>query len=268
LIDGKHVLVCGDSRDPEVLRAAAPEVDFIITSPPYNVGKDYRTTSDSLPTDEYMQLIDDVALALDGVLKKGRFIAWNVGVSKQTMPHRHYALLEARGFTFFRSYAWIKHGTVYPVFNHTINKARVRYLTSDYHHEWIGLFTKGDPEEGPPFDEVPEFLHRDIIDSVSPGSASREIPTVAKPKPEDSFQNHPKKLHSAPFPVSLARGIMAHLSAEEEVVLDPFSGSGSTIMAAIDSGRLGAGVEIDPTSCEIALLRAEKRDLAVEIVRA
>ncbi|MHC4714525.1 MAG: DNA modification methylase [Planctomycetota bacterium] len=262
LIDGKHVLVCGDSRDLEVLKAAAPEVDFIITSPPYNVGKYYRSAPDDMPAEEYMQLIDDVALALGGVLKHGRFIAWNVGVSKQTLPHRHYALLEARGFTFFRSYSWIKHGTIFPLFNHTKNKARIRYLTSNYNHEWIGLFTKGEAELGSPMEDVPSFLESDVISSIHQSQASLEVPS----DPSRGTDRHPDKLHGATFPVALARGIIEHLAGEGEVVLDPFSGSGSTMMAAIDSGRLGCGVEIDPTSCEIALLRAEKRDLSVEIV--
>ena len=58
-------------------------------------------------------------------------------------------------------------------------------------------------------------------------------------------------------PVELIRRCLANSSAEGDVVLDPFMGSGSTIMACEVTGRRGYGVEIDPRYCDVAVQRLE-----------
>jgi site-specific DNA-methyltransferase (adenine-specific) len=59
--------------------------------------------------------------------------------------------------------------------------------------------------------------------------------------------------HPAPFPLSLARRAVETTSAS--VVLDPFSGSGTTLRAAKDAGRKAIGIEKSEAYCEIAARR-------------
>jgi site-specific DNA-methyltransferase (adenine-specific) len=73
-----------------------------------------------------------------------------------------------------------------------------------------------------------------------------------------STRNHP-----APFPLELASRLVRMFSFTEDTVLDPFCGSGTTMVAALRAGRNSIGVEIDPDYCRMAAryLKAETSGL-------
>ena len=58
--------------------------------------------------------------------------------------------------------------------------------------------------------------------------------------------------HPAPFPVELPRRLIELYTFKGDLVLDPFVGSGSTAVAAVESGRHFAGYDIEPAYLEIA----------------
>jgi site-specific DNA-methyltransferase (adenine-specific) len=65
------------------------------------------------------------------------------------------------------------------------------------------------------------------------------------------------KQHPAPFPLDLAYRLVRMFSFYGDTVLDPFSGTATTIAAAVASGRNGIGIEIDPIYNRMALTRLE-----------
>jgi len=69
--------------------------------------------------------------------------------------------------------------------------------------------------------------------------------------------------HPAPFPLELATRLVRMFSFTQDTVLDPFCGSGTTMVAALRAGRNSIGVEIDPEYCRMAAryLKAETADL-------
>ena len=71
------------------------------------------------------------------------------------------------------------------------------------------------------------------------------------------------KHHPAPFPLELATRLVRMFSFTGDTVLDPFCGSGTTMVAALRWGRNSIGVDIDPDYCRMAAryLRAETKDL-------
>lgn len=71
------------------------------------------------------------------------------------------------------------------------------------------------------------------------------------------------KHHPAPFPLELATRLVRMFSFTEDTVLDPFCGSGTTMIAALRTGRNSIGVEIDQEYCRMAAryLKAETADL-------
>ncbi|HOG06699.1 MAG: site-specific DNA-methyltransferase [Syntrophales bacterium] len=71
------------------------------------------------------------------------------------------------------------------------------------------------------------------------------------------------KHHPAPFPLELATRLVRMFSFTEDTVLDPFRGSGTTMVAALRTGRNSIGIEIDPEYCRMAAryLKAETSDL-------
>jgi len=71
------------------------------------------------------------------------------------------------------------------------------------------------------------------------------------------------KKHPAPFPLKLATRLVRMFSFVGDTVLDPFCGSGTTMVAALKNNRNSIGVEIDPEYCKLAAryLKAETSDL-------
>lgn len=70
------------------------------------------------------------------------------------------------------------------------------------------------------------------------------------------------KQHPAPFPLELAYRLVRMFSFWGDTVLDPFCGTGTTLLAAMKAGRNSVGVEVDPEYCQMALkrLRDERGD--------
>ena len=80
--------------------------------------------------------------------------------------------------------------------------------------------------------------------------------------PGASLKNHP-----APFPLELASRLVQMFSFTGDTVLDPFCGSGTTMVAALKNERNSVGVEIDPEYCRMIAryLKAESNDLFNEV---
>ena len=75
--------------------------------------------------------------------------------------------------------------------------------------------------------------------------------------------------HPAPFPLELPKRCLKLFSYVGDTVLDPFAGSGTTLLAAIMHNRRAIGIEIEPTYCELAKHRIQDylnaRQLALSV---
>lgn len=67
--------------------------------------------------------------------------------------------------------------------------------------------------------------------------------------------------HPAPFPIELPRRCIKLFSFQEDVVLDSFLGSGTTLVASLQTGRIGIGVEINERYCRLAIKRLKQHGL-------
>jgi len=112
-------------------------------------------------------------------------------------------------------------------------------------HEYILVFSKGrfrrEPNDRSPTIQRDDFL--ELTKSVW------QFPTESA-----SRVGHP-----APFPLELPRRLIELYTFEGDVVLDPFMGSGTTALAAIDTGRHYIGYELDPTYAQNARERIATR---------
>jgi site-specific DNA-methyltransferase (adenine-specific) len=75
-----------------------------------------------------------------------------------------------------------------------------------------------------------------------------------------------KNGHPCPKPLGLMRWLVARVSKPNETVLDPFMGSGTTLLAAKDMGHRAIGIEIEERYCEIAAKRLSQEVLPLEDV--
>lgn len=105
-----------------------------------------------------------------------------------------------------------------------------------------------------------------------PTQEQRRLSKIPKAKFGDWFQQFWRlsgastREHPAPFPLKLASRLIHMFSFVEDTVLDPFCGTGTTMLAAMNHGRNSIGVEIDPAYSRMAArrLEGEKHSLLAE----
>lgn len=233
---GKHRLLCGDSTSSDDVDRLMDGklVDLVFTSPPYNVDKKYNSHDDAMGVDEYRRFMADVLNNCKRIMNCGVMIAWNVGVSPKTRPHHHAIWLEESGFTMFRHIVWKKTGCQIPLWQNTKKDPSARHYMPNYNHELILLFTNGTVEYGNPT-TMSDDISMDVWD-ISQFSAGGH--------------NHP-----AAFPITLATMVIQALTSENEKVYEPFTGSGSALVACEPINRICFGMEIDPRYCDVVCER-------------
>jgi len=97
-----------------------------------------------------------------------------------------------------------------------------------------------------------------------PTQKQRELSKISKEEYNKWFQQFwnitgaSTKEHPAPFPLELAYRLVRMFSFYGDIVIDPFCGTGTTMLAAVKSGRNSIGVEIDPYYCKMAVRRLQK----------
>lgn len=219
-------------------------VHLMVTSPPYNVGKDY---DDDLTHEQYMQLIGNVMSETFRVLVDGGRALVNVANlgRKPYIPLHAYIIEQAAlaGFHMRGEVIWNKSagagtstawGSWMSPSNPTLRDT----------HEYILVFQK------PPFGRKP-------IDGREATISRDDFLEFTKSVWEFAPQSAKQVGHPAPFPEELPRRAIELYTFSNEVVLDPFMGTGSTALAAIKSGRHFVGYDVSSEYVELAEQRLE-----------
>jgi site-specific DNA-methyltransferase (adenine-specific) len=245
--DGQVVIYCADLRAVDL---AAGSVAAVVTSPPYNVGLDYDTGTDSLPWPEYWVLAGEAAALIARVLVDGGRLWVNTAVSVPEAPgaagkarvmlaHRWASVLEVAGLDVLDQVAWCSSRGAGTAWGSWLSPAAPN-LRGDW--ESVLAASSGGWERTPPEDLVG---WRDGI-----GGWAALCSTVWNLRPAPRSGGHP-----APFPVELARRAIRLSTWPGEVVLDPFAGTGTTLVAARQLGRRAIGIETSERYCERAVAR-------------
>lgn len=261
----------GDARDMHQLPDSS--VALVVTSPPYFVGKEYELSveRDGVPTSylEYLGMLRDVFAECVRVLEPGGRIAVNVA----NLGRKPYRSLSADV---------------------------IRILQDE-----LGLLLRGEvvwqKAEGATgsvawgsFRRAANPVLRDMTERVviaSKGRFDRAIPAARRSRaglPSESTittdefmeatldvwridaEQATRVGHPAPFPVELPRRLIDLYTYRDDLVLDPFLGSGSTMVAAARAGRRGVGFDLDPEYVTLAKQRLtdERRRLDEQPVAA
>ncbi|HOS65723.1 MAG TPA: site-specific DNA-methyltransferase [Candidatus Latescibacteria bacterium] len=243
----RAVVFQGDCLD--LLRDIPSESQqLIVTSPPYNVGKEYENR---MHLDSYLNQQAQVITECSRVLAKSGSICWQVGnyveggaiVPLDTLLYPVFANL---GLRMRNRIIWhFEHGL------HCSRRFSGRYET-------IMWFTKTD--------EYVFDLDPIRVPQKYPGKKYFKGPKAGQyscnplgKNPGDVWaipnvkSNHVEKTeHPCQFPVELVERLVLSMTHENDWVLDPFLGTGTTIIAAIRHGRRGAGAEILPKYTDLA----------------
>ena len=235
-------LINGDTLDSRIL---APEsVDLIVTSPPYNVGMDYDGSDDTISYDRYMEFSQDW---LDNCYhwskSKGRLCV-NVSLDKNKQGK---APLTADITRMAMSVGWKYHATV------IWNEGNISRRTA-----WGSWLSASAPHIIAPVETI-IVLYKDEWRRGNQGTS-----TIARDDFMDwvggvwTFPGESRRKqigHEAPFPRELPKRCIQLFSFREDTILDPFSGSGTTMIEAMSNGRKSIGIEISANDCQLSRKR-------------
>ncbi len=245
-------------------------VNLIVTSPPYNMGKPYEEKKEF---EEYLNYQRKVIAECIRVLKDTGSICWQVGnyvdkgevypldiffyqimkfefglkLRNRIIWHYGHGLHARKRFSGrYETILWFSKSDNY-VFN--LDDVRVP-------HKYPGKRYYKGPKKGQPScnpkgknpSDVWEILAEDFE------TCMWNIPNVKA--------NHPEKtIHPCQFPIELVERLVLALTNKGDIVLDPFMGVGSSLLASILHGRKAIGVEKEKEYVEVAIRRIKDLEL-------
>jgi len=258
------VLHCGDVLD--FLRTVPDETSkLIITSPPYNLGKEYENRT---AIENYLDFQDEVIGQLVRKLRCDGSICWQVG---NFVEESEVFPLDTLYYPHFKKYGLKLRNRIIWRFNHGLHASK-RFSGR---YETILWFTKSDsytfnldsvrvpakypgkrhfkgPKRGLPSGNPLGKNPSDVWEFVAQEWDKElwDIPNVKA--------NHPEKtIHPCQYPIELIERCVLALTNRDDWVLDPYCGVGSALIAALKHKRRAAGVDKEQEYIKIARQRIE-----------
>ena len=269
-VNSEQTVYCSSSADMHELDNSS--VHLIVTSPPYFNAKEY--SKDPIPGDlgsvsslkEWIEGTGKVWEECYRVLKPGRKVfinIMNLPVKTKDGSFRTLNLAgktidkcEELGFVFKRDIVW-----------HKTNGVRANFGTYPYPggilinnmHEFILEFEKPSSRG----ESVKKYSH--VSKEIKEASKlDKEFWLRIKNTDVWTFAPHgsgDRRSHPAPFPLELPSRLIKAFSFKGETVLDPFLGSGTTLLSASSLGRNGIGYEINPLISTQAIVTLEAENV-------
>ena len=238
---GQHKIICGNSLDANIYKEllADKKADLIVSDPPYNVKinghvcgggkikhKEFAMASGEMSSEEFTDFLNKVFVNLTMFSNDGSlhyiFMDW---------AHCENIINASKDI-----YTELKNICIW---NKMVGGMGSMYRSQ---HEFVFLFKNGTNPH---------------INNINLGANGRYRTNVWN-YPGVSCSNEGKKnlkMHPTVKPVSLIKDIILDASKRNDIVLDSFLGSGSTLIAAEQSGRICYGIEIDPLYIDTAIRR-------------
>lgn len=253
-----------------MLEDVAPSsVALVVTSPPYFAGKEYEEAlgEGDVPEDylNYLELLYEVFSECKKVLEPGGRIAVNVA-NLGRKPYRSLAadmieiLQDRLGLLLRGEIVWVKgkgagNSTAWGSFQSAANPV-LRDLTERIVVASKGRFDRAVSRRKRYLRKLPSVVSVSVEEFMAATVDVWDIP------PESATRVG----HPAPFPVELPERLIKLYTYEEDLVLDPFIGSGSTAVAAVRTERRFVGYDLDKSYRRIALKRvADERKRLSEL---
>ena len=241
-------------------------VDVVVTSPPYNIGVNYGSYNDDMPREKYLSWIEEVGVAIKRALAdegsfflnignkpKDQWIAWDVA----SVLRKHFFLQNV--------IHWVKSIAIsksdvgnYPNIAGDIAVGHFKPIVSDRFlndcHEYIFHFTKnGDAHLDKLGIGIP-YQDKTNIGRWKAAKEDRRDRGNTWFIPYETIQSKSDRPHPATFPVKLPE-MCIKLHGKPKLVVDPFTGIGSTAAAAMRLGVSFVGFEIDKEYLDTAISR-------------
>lgn len=235
-------------------------IDLTFLDPPFNQDKEYNAWNDNLPDEEYWGWMRDVCKEVHALTSNGGAIYF-----MQREKNSEFVLrcLRESGWTFQNLIVWKKKTSAVP--------AMKRY---GKHYQIIAFGTKG---------KSPRLFNRLRIDPPLPAGYKyqrengmfvtdvwddiREMTSGYFAGDEALYDTEGNRAHKQQSPIQLLIRIILSSTNPGDVVLDPFAGSGTTLVVASQLNRKSIGIELDPHNVEIIRERLAEERKADDVSR-
>jgi site-specific DNA-methyltransferase (adenine-specific) len=255
----------------EMSKMPENSIDLVVTSPPYNVGIDYDTHDDRMSMDEYWQFTKDWLTQALRVLKSDGRIAINIPyeVNVQERGGRilfmaeFWGIMREVGFNFYglvdldensphRSKttawgSWMSPSSPY-IYNPkecvilAYKKDRIKKVKGE--PQWIGKVVDMLGEDG-------EIKKKTVYEDED----KKEFMSLVYGQWE--YFADTRQQTKATFSMDIPMKAIKILTYRNDIVLDPFTGSGTSLCAAEITGRQWVGIELSENYCEVARKRVD-----------
>lgn len=237
---GRHRVICGDCTSLDIRNSLmdGEVASVLFTSPPYNLGigieemkagktSKYKEDEDVSNQKEYLFLLDQI---------NGRWLTQCCYsfINIQLVAGNKLAILEWL-------YNWRHHFADLIVWDKGHAPPAMTENVMDSRFELIAIFKEDQPANR----KVGTKKFRGVLPNVY----------SAPPQRQNEFTGQ----HNATFPIHLPTYILTNFTNVGDSVVDPFLGTGTTMLAAEEQGRTCFGVELMPEYCELSIQRWEKQ---------
>jgi DNA modification methylase len=239
---GEHRLLCGDSTNSDAVGKLmnGEKADLVFTSPPYNANasvngkKLYENNNlDNKTEEEYLNFLDDIKNTFYLILKSKGIICWNImynNNSRQSFIKNINRFIES-GLFLTETIIWKKNAI-------PLTKGLSRAF------EFIFVLQKDEMD----FSYQEKNAYNENLWEIS--NAKTQIEN-----------------HKACFPVELPSKGIKIFTKEGMILFEPFTGSGTTMVASHQLKRKCYGMELDPKYCQVIVDRMKKLDPSLVILK-
>ena len=260
---GPHRLICGDSTQPDVIsRVMDGEMaDLLLTDPPYNCDYSGKNKSlnkadkgnriqedirnDNMEMDEFGEFLAEAFDVADGHMKAGApFYIWCV-------DHRIPVFMNSIPWKYHQTLIWVKNNLVLGHLDYQKKHEPCLYgWKTGAEHYFVERRTEVSVfDDSVDLDKMKKAELRAMLDRIL--ADRQETDVIYQDKPMVSG------LHPTMKPVGLFAKLISNSSIKGGIVLDPFGGSGTTLMACHQLERSCRMAELDPHYCDVIVQRWE-----------
>jgi len=224
-------------------------IDLVVTSPPYNVDVQYENYRDNIPYDEYLVFTRKWLAKCYSLVKDDGRMCLNVPLDKNKGGQQSVC---ADITTIAKEVGWKYHATI------IWNEQNISRRTA-----WGSWLSASAPFVIAPV-EVIVVLYKNLWEKLHKGTsdiARDEFIEWTNGVWNFSGESKSRIGHPSPFPIELPKRCIRLFSFVGDTVLDPFLGSGTTLIACLENKRVGIGIEINRNYCELAVRRLKEQGI-------
>jgi DNA modification methylase len=263
---GEHRLLCGDSTDIDAVARLmnGKKSELLFTSPPYSDMREYNGNKDLS--------VNNLVEFITSFYEYCEYQVINLGIQRKDNDINEYwndYIIKARdnGYKFLSWNVWAK-----PSAGSIGNQSAFFPIS----HEWIFVFGKKFKDINRTQERSTAIKESRTHRKVRQADGSMKNSTVgfqgALKEMESVFYSNPelgeiRKEHPATFPIELPSEYIKAITNEGDLIAEPFTGSGTTMVASHQLKRKCYGMELDPKYCQVIIDRMRKLDPTLVIKR-